>query len=116
MTLNLFAIQLDLAGQAVSQRAPGAANLASADAGFGKLMGSLLSFIMAIAAIMVLIYLLWAGLDWITSAGDKGKLETARLKITNAIVGIIVLAASTGLLTLIQGFLGLCFLKIGGKC
>jgi hypothetical protein len=116
MSLALFAIQLDIAGQAVSQQVPGAANLTTADAGFGKLMGSLLSFIMAIAAILLLVYLLWAGIDWITSGGDKGKLETARNKITNGIIGIIVLAASTGLITLVQSFLGLCFLKIGGKC
>jgi hypothetical protein len=116
MSFTLFAIQLDIAGQAVSQQVPGAANLATADAGFGKMMSGLMSFIMAIAAILLLVYLLWGGIEWITAGGDIGKVESARNRITQGIIGIIVLAASTGVIALVQGFLGLCFLKIGGTC
>ncbi len=114
--LPLFAVTLDIAGKAASQQVPGAANLGSADAGFGKLMGGLLSFVMLISVVLAFGYLIWGSIDWINSGGDKGKVDAARTKITTAITGLIVLAASTAILTLIQGFLGLCFLNFGGRC
>ena len=45
-------------------------------------------------------------MEWITSGGDKGKTESARNKITAAIIGLIVLASSWAVLMLILGFLG----------
>jgi len=116
MSENLIALTLDIAKEAAGQKAPGSANLTSADAGFGKLMSGLLSFIMVIGSILVLVYLIWGSIEWITAGGDKGKVDTARTKITNAVIGIIVLGASTAILLLVQGFLGTCFLKIGGSC
>ena len=116
MSQNLIALTLDIAKEAVNQKTPGATNLTSADAGFGKLMSGLMSFIMTIGTILVLVYLLWGSIEWITSGGDKGKVETARTKITNAVIGLIVLGASTAILVLVQNFLGMCFIKIGGSC
>jgi hypothetical protein len=55
-----------------------------------------------IGAIMVLVYFAWGALDWITAAGDKGKLETARNKITNSIIGIIILVSSFTLIGFIS--------------
>jgi hypothetical protein len=114
--LSLIALQLDFAQQAASQNLPGTANLNSADAGFGKLLSGLLSFVMVIAAIMLLIYLVWGGIEWITSGGDKAKTESARNKITQGIIGMIVLGSTLAVFGLVQSFLGLCFLRFGGKC
>ena len=69
-----------------------------------------------IGALIVLIYFAWGSIEWITSGGDKGKVEAARTKITTAVMGLIVLASSTAILTLVQRFLGICFLNFGGKC
>jgi|GEM_PF-419917 hypothetical protein len=74
---------------------------------FSHLLSSIMSFVMAIAAIMVLLYLLWGAIEWITSAGDKGKLESARNRITQAAVGIIVLSATTAFFVVLQQFLGI---------
>ena len=43
-----------------------------------------------IAGLAVLIYLLSGALNWITSGGDKEKLAKAQQKITNAVIGIII--------------------------
>lgn len=72
----------------------------------GSLINALLTFVMVIAALLVFLYLIWGGIDWITSGGDKGKTESARNKITAAIVGLIVLAASYAILLLALNFLG----------
>ena len=73
---------------------------------FGQLINGVLSFVMVLAALLVFLYLIWGGIEWITSGGDKGKTETARNKITSAVIGLIVVAASYAILTLALNFLG----------
>jgi hypothetical protein len=46
-------------------------------------------------------------IQWITSGGDKGQLEGARNKITNALIGLIIVGASWAVFTLIGQFFGI---------
>jgi len=73
---------------------------------FGSLLNAVLSIVMVIAALLVFSYLIWGGIEWITSGGDKSKTESARNKITSAVIGLIVVAASYAILTLALNFLG----------
>ena len=75
-------------------------------ANIGSIISTVLSFIMAIAALLVFMYLIWGGIQWITSGGDKGKTEEARNKITAAVIGLIVLAASYAILQIGLNVLG----------
>jgi len=72
----------------------------------GSLISSILNLVMLVAALLVFMYLILGGIEWITSGGDKSKTEGARNKITSAIIGLIVLAASYALLQLALTFLG----------
>ncbi len=72
----------------------------------GKLINFVLRVVMVIAALLVFAYLIWGGIEWITSGGEKSKTEAARNKITGAVVGLIILAASYAILTLVLSFLG----------
>ena len=72
----------------------------------GELINGVLNFVMVIAALLVFMYLIWGGIEWITSGGEKGKTESARNKITSAVVGLIVLAASYAILLIVLRFLG----------
>jgi hypothetical protein len=72
----------------------------------GVLLNAVLSFIMVIAALLVFLYLIWGGIEWITSGGEKGKTENARNKITAAVIGLVILAASYAILQLVLRFLG----------
>ncbi|MCA9368852.1 MAG: hypothetical protein H6773_04530 [Pseudomonadales bacterium] len=72
----------------------------------GTLINAVLSFVMVIAALSVFMYLIWGGIEWITSGGDKGKTESARNKITAAILGLVVLAASYAILLIALNFIG----------
>jgi hypothetical protein len=72
----------------------------------GLMINALLNFVVVIAALLVFVYLLWGGIEWITSGGDKGKTESARNKITAAIIGLIVLAAAYAILLIALNFLG----------
>lgn len=78
--------------------------------GFAKNIGSLingvLTFVLVIGALLVFMYLILGGIEWITSGGDKSKTESARNKITSAVVGLIILAASYAILMIILNFMG----------
>lgn len=61
--------------------------------------------LISIGALMVLIFFIWGAIEWIGSGGDKGKVENARNRITQAVIGLIVLVGSYA----IVGFLGEIF-------
>jgi amino acid transporter len=108
--------KLALAGSSVAMTFPlmatGVSAIADIDTppGFatdvGTLINSTLQFVMVIAALLVFMYLIWGGIEWITSGGDKTKTESARNKITAAVIGLIVVAASFAILQLVLTFLG----------
>lgn len=102
-----IAITLDIAGEAQKQGLQGAANHNSSDGGFSVLFSGIISAIMTIAAILVFVFLVWGAIEWITSSGDKSKLEGARNKISNAVIGLIILAATTAVFVLVEEFLGI---------
>jgi hypothetical protein len=72
----------------------------------GSLINGVLSFVMVIAALLVFLYLILGGIEWITSGGDKSKTEGARNKITSAVIGLVILAASYAILLIVLRFLG----------
>jgi hypothetical protein len=82
---------------------------------FADFVGSTLQATMVIAALLLLFYLIWAGIEWISAGGDSGKIEKARTKITQSIVGIIVLASTIALFSLVQRFLGIEVLNFGSS-
>lgn len=73
---------------------------------FGTMFSSILNVVMLIAAILVFAMLIWGGVEWITSGGEKSKAESARNKLTAAVIGLVIIAASYALITLIVQFLG----------
>lgn len=56
------------------------------------LFGNAIKIIFVVAALAVLIMLIWGAFQWIVSGGDKEKVQHARDRITNALIGLAVLA------------------------
>lgn len=75
----------------------------------GALLSGLVSAAIIIAAILAFVYLVWGGLNWLTSGGDKTKTEEAQKRITSAIIGLAIVAASWALIQLIANVFGLDF-------
>lgn len=105
-------ITLDIASEASKQGLLGAEYVNSADAGFGIWFSNILKVIMSIGAIACLGLIIMGAIQWITSGGDKGKIEEARNKITAAIVGLIVLATTIAIFNLVATFLGITTIKL----
>ena len=79
----------------------------------GDLIGNTVGFGIVIGAILALIWLLLGGITWITSSGDKAKLEEARDRITQAIVGLAIVMSVWAIWTLVTSrFFGL---NLGGS-
>jgi hypothetical protein len=61
---------------------------------FKALANSAISTILLIAGVLAVIFLIWSGIQYITSAGNPEKAKTARAGIINAIIGIIVIVGA----------------------
>lgn len=59
------------------------------------------------AGILLLVYLVYGGLEWLTSGGDKAKLESARAKLTNALIGVAIIGASFAVWKIALTFFGI---------
>lgn len=62
-----------------------------AAAGVGGIISVLLSFLYAIAAVLLFFIFVWGGFDILTSAGNEEKLTSGGQKITSGIIGFILL-------------------------
>jgi hypothetical protein len=56
----------------------------------GGVVGAVIQVLLIIAIIVSLFFLIWGGIRWITSGGDKGGVQAARSMIIAAIVGLII--------------------------
>lgn len=101
-------IELNFGEVAKDKDVVGTANYEPDDgeAGFGALIEQILTIVVTIAAIIILIMFLWGGLEWITAGGDKAKIEKARNRIMQSIIGMIVLASVVALFMTLQTVLG----------
>ncbi|OGY17615.1 MAG: hypothetical protein A2786_00015 [Candidatus Chisholmbacteria bacterium RIFCSPHIGHO2_01_FULL_52_32] len=68
---------------------------------------NLIQIVLVIGALAALLFLFWGGVSYITSGGDKEATKAAREKITNAVIGLAILAIVWVLWRLIVYFLGL---------
>lgn len=73
---------------------------------------NLITIGLIIGVLFFLFILIIGGIQWISSGGDKNALEAARSKVTNAIVGIIILFSVFAVLLLIQNFFGISILTL----
>lgn len=72
----------------------------------GLLVSSGINIVIIVAGILVFALLVWGGIQWMLSGGDKTKTEEARNRITAALVGLAIVATSWALTKLISYFFG----------
>ena len=87
----------------------GSGGNAAGPTGVGSILSGVIGVFLVMAFVMAFIFLLVGGLNWITSGGDKAKLQLARDRITNAIIGLIVVAAAWAVMMIVSDFVGIDF-------
>lgn len=72
-----------------------------------SLVSNTVSVAFILAGIVFFLILVLGGIEWLTSGGDKAKLQDAQKKIINAFIGIAIIAASWAIFTLVLYFFGI---------
>jgi len=82
----------------------------------GQNLGQIIGFIITIAFIIAILialgFLVWGGIKWITSGGDKAGVEGARNQIIAAIIGLIIVFLSFFILNLVLSLFNLSIFNL----
>ncbi len=73
------------------------------DEQISSISGSVIDTVLLIAGVLAVIYLLYSGIQYITSAGNPEKAKGARQGIINAVIGIVVIIAAFFIVRLAVG-------------
>lgn len=76
-------------------------------AGFSKFVGNSVVALMVLASLVALGFLIYGGVKWIMSEGDKTAVENARNTIVGAVIGLVVVFLSYLILSVILGLFGI---------
>lgn len=79
------------------------------------LIAFVINTIIVVGIVLSLIFLLWGGIRWITSGGDKAKVDSARGTIVAAIVGLIIVILAWVIINAVLQVLGAGSLTAGFK-
>ena len=61
--------------------------------------------------VAMILFLVWGGLQWMLAGSDKQKVENARNRIMQAIIGLAILASSMAIVFFVQAVLNLDILN-----
>lgn len=65
-------------------------SIGGVNVGINQLISFVINAIIVLGIVLSLIFLLYGGVRWILSGGDKGKVDAARSTIVASIVGLII--------------------------
>ena len=83
------------------------ANPNNLNGGIGGVVSAFLPYVIGVAGIALLIYLVLGGLQLMMSRGDPKAIQAAQGKITNALIGFIVIILAFTVVQLVGNLLGL---------
>lgn len=78
-----------------------------------KVISTIIGVMTAVAAIWFIFQFIIAGYQWIQSGGEKNNIEQARDKITNSLIGLIIVVSAWIVMGVLGGILGLNILNPG---
>lgn len=103
--MKLIPVVLAAVQDVVVDRPPGAM------AEFSPLISGALQIVMIIAALICFVYLVWGGIEWMTSGGEKSAVANARQRISAAFVGLLIVLAAWAIIRLLEYLFGFSILQ-----
>src|SRR3989344_6027001 len=79
--------------------------------GISLFLSNLVLLVYMIAGVVFVFMLLWGAFQWITSGGEKEAIASARGRIINAIIGIVLFAIAFAVIQVIGLFTGFTFFE-----
>jgi len=86
---------------------PAGSKIINPNTSIGQIVSFLVTFIIVAAFLAALLYIVIGAFQWITSGGDKAKVESARNHIVAAVIGLILIALSFVIINVVMQALGL---------
>lgn len=68
-----------------------------------QLVSAIVDIILIVVGLIAVMYLIYGGITYVTAGGDAEKAGKGRTTITNAIIGIIIIAASLAIYRYVVG-------------
>jgi amino acid transporter len=65
------------------------------------IVGKIVTILLILAVVLCLFFLIWGGIRWIISGGEKAKVDAARQTIIAAIVGLVIALLAYFILNLV---------------
>src|SRR3972149_8541922 len=75
-------------------------------ANFGELATAIVTILISFAGALSIIFIVIAGIKFVTSSGDEKKLASASSTLTYAIIGLVVTILAFVILQIVQRFIG----------
>lgn len=72
----------------------------------GDLIKAVITLLFVVAILVALFFLIYGGIKWITSGGDKAGVEGARNMIVAALVGLVIVFLSYFIINFVLNFFG----------
>ena len=72
----------------------------------GNVMQLLTNILFMLAVVLTLIFIIYSGIQWTMSGGDKQKIQQARARLIFSIIGLIVVTASFLIVNIITTIMG----------
>lgn len=66
----------------------------------GSIINLIINAIFPLAMVLVFLYFLWAGIDWARSFGNAELIKKSKARMTNALIGVLLLAGSYWMATI----------------
>lgn len=112
ITISYFLFPVAAKAAITNSAVPGGSSPDASPKQFAVTIATLWQTIILVGGLAFLLFFLQGGLTWITAGGDKGKIEEARGKITQGLIGLAILAASYVIIKFIETAIGLELLNI----
>lgn len=82
----------------------------------GGIVSSILPYLFVISGLILLFYLIWGGFSLMLSKGDPKAVESAKARITNAVIGFVIIFIAYWLVQFVGKIFGVGqFVEILGK-
>ncbi|OGV89601.1 hypothetical protein A2Z41_02635 [Microgenomates group bacterium RBG_19FT_COMBO_39_10] len=78
-----------------------------ASGNIGNIINALVPYIFALAGLALLLVLILAGFEMMTSAGDPKKMESAKGRLTGAVIGFVIIFVAYWLVQILEVIFGL---------
>ncbi|MDO8621005.1 MAG: hypothetical protein Q7R31_01875 [Candidatus Levybacteria bacterium] len=76
------------------------------DLDIGKLPQFIITLLFIVGVIIAIAFLIYGGIKWVMSGGDKAGVEAARNHIVAAIIGLVIIAAAFFIIQVVFRLLG----------